>query len=329
MNGIFTGSQHRLKNKKKSDGKTNNWKKVISAMAPQKLTFGKIVILTILTILSAAGSIYQAITEKLPLFVGIAVYACAAVCLTFCSICYIFKFRYVKNEVVKPYIANHRLLNRLVKDVKLRTVLTALPGMGVNLIFAIFNGIIGITAKSAWYGSLSAYYFILCMMRFLAASYAQKIYFKKALEEESAQREKKVYRNCGRLLIVTSIALGGAVIMLVHGEGGKTYPGLIIYAVAFYTFYKLILSVVNMVKANKAKSYLLMTLRNIGYADALVSMLSLQTALLAEFGGQTEFPVSIVNGLTGTAVCVMILLIGSYMTWKDEKFKIARDKMAG
>ncbi len=62
-----------------------------------------------------------------------------------------------------------------------------------------------------------------------------------------------------------------------------------------------------------------MTLRNIGYADALVSLLSLQTALLAEFGGETQIPMFWANGLTGTAVCVMILLMGSYMNRKGRE----------
>ena len=301
-----------MNNKKQRKQKTAE-KKSIFQKLEAKITLPKMLLLTPLTILSAAASLYQAVTEELPFFVGILIYVSAAVCLTLCTICYIYKFRYVKNEVVTPYVRKHRILNRLVQDVKLRAVLTALPGMGISLIFAVFNDVIGFLAKSAWYGSLAAYYMILCVMRFHAVSYAQKFYFKKDSKEELARCEKRIYRNCGRLLVVMSIALGGAVIMLVYGEGGKTYPGLIIYAVAFYTFYKLVMAIVNMVKG---KSYLLMTLRNIGYADALVSMLSLQTALLAEFGGEMEVSVSAVNGLTGTAVCVMILLMGSFMNWK-------------
>lgn len=49
-------------------------------------------------------------------------------------------------------------------------------GMGVNLVYAIFNGAIGIINCSAWCGSLSAYYILLCVMRFLSVSYARKVY---------------------------------------------------------------------------------------------------------------------------------------------------------
>ena len=56
-------------------------------------------------------------------FTGIIIYVCAAICLTLCTICYICKFRYVKNEIVTPYIRNHRLLNKLVADVRPQCVL--------------------------------------------------------------------------------------------------------------------------------------------------------------------------------------------------------------
>ncbi len=164
--------------KKKRIEKQSFWNRV-----KEKMTVGRIAILTILTILSASGSMYQAITEKLPFFAGIIIYVCAAICLTLCTICYICKFRYVKNEVVTPYIKKHRMLNKLVVDVRLRVVLTTLPGMGINLIFTLFNGAVALLAKSAWYGSLAAYYLLLCIMRFLAVSYAKKLYFKKLAEE--------------------------------------------------------------------------------------------------------------------------------------------------
>lgn len=129
--------------------------------------------------------------------------------------------------------------------------------MGLNLVYAVFNGAIGIINQSAWCGSLAAYYMLLSVMRFLSVSYARKLYDGKFLFRKEhlnrnhsndnidnlEARSRKVYRNCGIMLSVSSIALAGAVIMLVYGEGGKTYPDLMIYGVAAYTFYKLTMAV--------------------------------------------------------------------------------------
>ncbi|MDO5423279.1 MAG: hypothetical protein Q4F41_06090 [Eubacteriales bacterium] len=192
-------------------------------------------------------------------------------------------------------------------------VFFTLMGFGLNVIYAVFNGAVAITGRSAWYGSLSAYYLLLSMMRFLAMSYARRASGKKEPDGSLDRRELNVYRNCGIMLAVMSIALGGAVLMLVLGEGGKSYPGLMIYAAATYTFIKLTMSIINVVKAWKEKSLLLLTLRNISYSDALVSVLSLQTALLAAFGQEAGTFITLMNGLTGVGICLMVLGLGIYM----------------
>ena len=217
-------------------------------------------------------------------------------------------------------IFENQYVSRLRRDSRLRTVMFTLPGMGLNLIYAVFNGAIGMTRHSAWYGSLSAYYILLCVMRFLAVFYAKDIYISKKKNVNLKEREWKIYRNCGVFLSLISIAMGGAVVMLVCGEGGKTYPGLLIYAVATYTFIKMGIAIKNMIQARKEKSYLMMTLRNIGYSDALVSMFSLQTALFAAFGKGQEELIRRMNALTGIGVCLMILALGIY-TLRDAKKK--------
>lgn len=216
-------------------------------------------------------------------------------------------------------IKENPYVNTLMEDSRLRTVMFTLPGMGLNLIYAGFNGVIGISRHSAWYGSLAAYYIFLSLMRFLAVSYAKDVYVTKKPKGSLKEREWKVYRSCGAMLSMVSIALGGAVIVLVGGNGGKSYPGLMIYAAATYTFVKMGLAIKNMIQARKKKSCFMMTLRNISCADALVSMLSLQTALLAAFGEEKEMNIPLMNALTGAAVCLMILALGIYMLYDAKK----------
>lgn len=239
----------------------------------------------------------------------------------------------LKQKISRFMAGRNQYLNTLVTDTQLRTVLLTLPGMGLNLIYALFNGVIGVLSRSAWYGSLSAYYLLLCIMRFLAVSYAGRVYEVKvpwrrkdvshpdasSKEEQLEIRAWKVHRNCGILFCMISIALEGAVIMLVYGEGGKSYPGLMIYAVATYTFYKLGMAIRNMIRVRREKSLLLVTLRNISYADALVSLLSLQTAMFAAFGQDSGAFIPLMDALTGAGVCLMILALGIYMIHRSKK----------
>lgn len=252
--------------------------------------------------------------------IDIIIYVIAA-CGIFSSCYYlVYDFTYGIRVKIRPAIESNDFTNRVYKDYRYRTVLSTHFSFLINLFYAVSNGIFGILNHSAWFGTLAAYYIFLSVMRFTSVRYERKI--SKSNEDKNRNiQELTVYRHCGILLILITIALGGAVILLLNKEGGRSYPGTLIFVVAAYTFYKVILSVINVVKTKKLKSPLLATIRNIGYADALVSVLSLQTAMLVSFGEGNELDPQTMNGLTGVGVCMMILFIGIYMTYTSGKQK--------
>ncbi len=290
------------------------------------------IIIFIVTLITVAASIYAAITNAFPEPVSITLYSLAAIGFVCSCTFWVRAIIFFVKMILLPFTKKNRIANTLITDTRLRTVIFTVPGMGFNMFYAVFNGAIGIINQSAWCGSLAAYYMLLSVMRFLSVSYARKVYDgkflfgKRHIEKRIPQnngdnleaRSRKVYRNCGIMLSISSIALAGAVIMLVYGEGGKTYPNLMIYGVAAYTFYKLTMAVLNMIKARKGGSILLKTLRDINYADALVSLLSLQTALLSAFEQESGIMIPITNALTGAGVCLMIFALGIYMARKSK-----------
>lgn len=273
-------------------------------------------ILFVVTIILAAVSIYDVVTDCLPTPVNIIIYICTALCFFSSCALWVRAIRLLVRLILFPFIERHEFLQLFIHDYRLRTTLTALPGVGINLIFAIFNAVLGIVYRSAWNGTLAAYYTLLCIMRFASVLYAKSIYVDK---QEQSERELKVYRNCGRLLAAMSVALAGAVILLLNGSTGKTYAGYIIYGVAAYTFYKLVMSVLNMAKARRERSLLAITLRNIGHCDALVSLLYLQTALFSAFGNESQLLIPVMNGITGMAVSLAALVIGLYMSFDGKQ----------
>lgn len=94
-----------------------------------------------------------------------------------------------------------------------------------------------------------------------------------------------------------------------------------VISIAAYTFYKITMAVINMVKVRKMQSPILITIRNIGVADALVSMLTLQTTMLASFQGTSSIDANRMNGITGLAVCILIALLGVSMIYYASKRK--------
>lgn len=216
----------------------------------------------------------------------------------------------IKNAV-RSVRKKYSLADRIYEDYHYRTVLFTTFSFLINIFYAASNGIYGWFRRSAWMGTLAAYYFVLSVMRFGIVSYGWKVSNSK-VDRKLRLRELVIYRNTGILFLMNTIVLDGAVILLIHNAGGRSYPGTLIFAVAAYTFYKIIMSVIHMVKAKRMKSPLLVAVRNIGYADALVSILSLQTAMLVSFNEGTLDP-KVMNGISGAVVCVMTSFIGIYM----------------
>ena len=68
-----------------------------------------------------------------------------------------------------------------------------------------------------------------------------------------------------------------------------------------------------MVKVSKMKSPILITIRNIGVADALVSVLTLQATMFASFENENNWNINQMNAITGMAVCILISILGISM----------------
>lgn len=153
-------------------------------------------------------SLLQVVTEVFHSILGIAIYALAAIALFLACYYLAVDVRYGIKEKVKPGINANPFTRRLAGDYRYRTVMFAVPGLMLNVIFALFNGIIGFYSQSAWYGTLSAYYILLSVMRFLAVRYDRKM-SKKALDGEVLEKEIFVYHKCGILFLIMTVALGG------------------------------------------------------------------------------------------------------------------------
>lgn len=273
------------------------------------LNLGEKLLLYATAVSFAALSLIDTASGVLPYFAGILIYVLAACTLSASCYYLVVDIRYEIKEKVNPGMKANPFTSRITEDYRYRTVVFAVPGLILNLIFAVFNGVLGIAGHSAWFATLSTYYTLLSVMRFHAVMHDRRA----SKTEPSAEvmlKEIEVYRNCGILFMVMTATLAGTVILLMESKGQKYYPGVAIFAVAAYTFYKTIISIINVVKAEKLKAPLLMAIRDIGYIDASVSVLSLQTAMFASFGeGRPGFE-RLMNGLTGAVICLMALAMG-------------------
>lgn len=199
------------------------------------------------------------------------------------------------------------LLSQLLEDVPYRARLMLVVSLVVNSLYAGFNALSGLYYHSPWFGTLAAYYLLLSVLRFLLARFAHRHGF---AGNKTAQWKR--YRLCGAMLIPMNFALAGVVVLTLKQQGGFHYGSMLIYIMALYAFYVTISGVVSLVRTRKYKSPVLSAARVVSLAAALVSMLSLEVAMLAQFGGGEFFRRAMIAS-TGGAVCFVLVGMASFM----------------
>lgn len=211
-------------------------------------------------------------------------------------------------------IRNTSLGNKLLGDVVFRSEVTLHGGLAMNLLYAALNLYSGVRYQSAWFVALAFYYLLLSVMRGLLVGQVHRTPI-----GENIPAELRSYRTCGIVLLFMNQALVGIVVYIVNQNRGFCYSGVLIYAMAAYTFYITIAAIAGVVKFRKQGSPLLSAAKAVSLTAALVSMLSLETAMLAQFGeDQSQFR-RMMTGASGGAVCVFVLGLAVYMIIRSSR----------
>lgn len=208
------------------------------------------------------------------------------------------------------------LVRRFAEDVRFRTRVSLYQGLLVNLLYIAVKLASGICYRSWWFITLAVYYALLAAMRVLLLWRWGGI---------GPEMELRRCRLCGAVLLLMNIALAGMVILMVRQNQGYDYPGMLIYAMAAYSFYAVIVAAVNAVKFRRHGSPVLSAAKAIHLAAALVSILALETAMLSQFGGADGAGFrEAMTAATGGGVCAVILGMAVFMiVWSTKGIRRA------
>ena len=189
-------------------------------------------------------------------------------------------------------------------DKELKFAILCLMG---NMAFALYHLIFGIFAKSLWMLTLGIYYLILSIVRFFVL------------------RTKKsphiTTRFTGIMLIILSAPLFISTILSVIRDRGYKLHMIIMIAMAAYAFTKVTIATVNLIKSRHGTYAKYMMLRNVSFADALVSIFALQRSMLVSFEGMAESEIQIMNACLGCGVCITVFLLGMNLITQKIHFK--------
>lgn len=180
-----------------------------------------------------------------------------------------------------------------------RSLRIALGGLALNVAFAAYYIIFGALSRSWWLLTLGAYYAVLSLLRFVVL--------------RVKRGERFVTKATGAMLTLMTLPLVGTVLLSLIEDRGTRHGTIIMIAIAAYAFAKISIATVSLIRSRKSNSARVVTLRNISFADACVSIFSLQRSMLVSFGNMPKETVRAMNGATGAVVCVTVLLIGIYL----------------
>ena len=201
----------------------------------------------------------------------------------------------IKDSTVNT-LRSHDFTKRFLDEYGFRSTFFAVCSLAINIAYTLFNTVISIISSSLWFGAISMYHAILIIMR----------------SDTLLSRHKKPrtsYIRCAILLILLSVFLSLAVWQMVSKDLAFVRFGWTVYAYATFAFYKIINAIINLFKSRNER-FTIKAIKHIGFADALVSILTLQTSLLYAFStGEYGY----VNAITGGIVCVLTLSIGVFM----------------
>lgn len=212
----------------------------------------------------------------------------------------------------KIFALKHDFTKNLVEHYSFRTICFAVISFIISAGNAFINGGMGIFYASTWFVALGVYYLLLAFMRGGVLIFHRKKYRHNEMTEEQIKaREIRTYEICGIWLVLLPAALGAAIWEMVMHNRVFVHSGLAIYYYAAYTTYKAVTSIINFIKARKGDDMTVRALRNVNLADAIVSVLALQTAMFHEFSPEENLGYA--NGIMGIIVCALTVLLGVIM----------------
>lgn len=205
-------------------------------------------------------------------------------------------------QCVRELRQKNPYLVRYASDVRLRMNLSLLCSLAFNAVYAAFQLGLGLRHHSVWFYSMAVYYLLLAMMRLLLVQYTGR-----HAPGEQRAIEWRRYRLCGIFLLMMTLVLAVFLICFVLKIRVFEHHPITTITMATYTFASLGMAIYNAIRFRRYGSPAYSAARAISLVSAIVSVLTLENAMLTVFGRESsEAFRQIMLGTTGTAVILAV-----------------------
>ena len=210
---------------------------------------------------------------------------------------------------IKALMMQNSLLRRYYEDRDFNARVILYRGLIINIVYAVFKLITGLYYGSEWLIAIAVYYGFLIVLKTTLVRHDLRSLRQKTESDE--WKKWRSYRRVGWLMLLLNVGLSGIVVQVVAQDKSYSYPGTIIFAMAAYSFYRIIIAVTRLLKNRESRDPLFSAAKMIDFSFAVTSMFTLQTAMFASFAKRLD--VRGPNIITGTAVAVIVTALAVTM----------------
>lgn len=228
------------------------------------------------------------------------VYALIVFIVWFIKVC-----KFCKNFIK----SNSKLYNFYQNHIKEFNGYSLILGLVVNLIYGIAKLSMGIYYKSWWFITLAGYYLLLCTIKVnLIKDFKSKL-----------EKQYRKLKHIGITLLLMNIILAGIIVLIVNLHQTFYYSGYLIYVIALYDFYLITTAFINVFKYRENSEPIISASKCINLTVAMVSMISLETAMIYTFGNNDADFKLLMTLLMGIAVAVINFAMAILLILKSRK----------
>ena len=266
-------------------------------------------IASVLSILAAALLLVYVFTAEVDGMLRYAAYALSAYALLVLVFGAKRLFRYLQNTSWMRRLLQKPHVDAWLNDPIYRTRLSLYFSTAVNAAYIGIKLVTGFVLRSEWLIAFALYYIVLTALRGSLVNYLRHHPVRHDLASEYRR-----YRWIGILLLSTTVVLSIIITRMIGYNETHDYPGVLIYAMAAYVFYAVILASINLVRFRKHGSPVISAIKAVSLTTALVALLGLEAAMLSRVGGEDTSPFrATMLAVTGLVICLIIVCMSVNM----------------
>lgn len=199
-------------------------------------------------------------------------------------------------------------LEKRKKDYTFKTITSSLLAFSVTVLFALYNGVLGIRLLSIWHGSICVFYLLLVAIRGMILLPERNTGTKRENKKEYCRQ--RIFIISSVILAVLNLSLILPISLMVTFKKPVNMGLIPAIAVATYTTYKITMASIHIRKQKRSNhcNVLVTELRTINFIDALVSVLTLQNTLIMVVQKEAETNDMLVLSAISSAVIYTFII---------------------